>query len=1271
MKPIWQLDGNDVIGLQGDSPGFVRVVNALLAMQGQNSRVLDANVRLNVKDTEPDGGVDAAIDQLVPDDPTGFLGVPTCWQYKAQPKGNLKPKDKGGQEAALREEIRKPYAVQLIKAGYGYRFCIADDMPAEKKSEWEGWLTDEAKQIDPQAQPAKVITATDLALWATRFPAIVGGQFRPYLHALLSLHDWHRQFTALTPTFVPSAAWTATAETVRRHVDFSQPIGTTLAVQGEAGVGKSRNVCEALLGDAARNALVAATSDERTALEFAQFVAKEKRVQAILVADECSLEYRVKIDRVAEACSDRLRVIAIDNSLQRESGAGEIGLKHLESTEVEAVLEKNFPTLPSDRRRAYSTLAQGFVRLAVDLCRHDHLVPPDGNIGSVFGFFQDSYLVQRLSPEQFAAVQLVSLLPRVGFRDDVKSELQALCALPQVKLDLANVVQAAQKLQQAPGFIAFAGRYLYVTPTLIAQVAFQGAWNQWIAPDADSFLIELPEALIEPFMERIQSAGTSDMRDRVANFFLNWAMKLAPPDLGIEKTVRRFARLVEVQPDIFLSLLRGLLERTPLDQIRRLHSSYPEGENSRRQLVWLAEKLAHFSETFADAEVVLLRLALAESEPHLGNNASQLWAALFRIVLSGTPISFAQRLVLLEERLRTADTTQLPLALAALDEILADGPVSRLAVPPIVFGRIPPPQWRPATQSERQECRRAALEMASTLTGGAGSVADGVRAVVVRRLAPLLLAGHLDEVRTIIGSPPLPDALLATVARALEDFLDVFCREHEITVHRPVESNDNTVENGREPQTALRRFAKAVSDELESRIRDWYRSLIPNDLHSRLIGVVGQEFWHQQLNGDSETWNRALAALAEELLQSPTELDRELNWLSSPAAQSAFRFGQELAQTDAKGILLERMLSDIPQAGGTGLARGYIERIATAHPEFLPRVNECLDRLQTEAPKVAFELIWSAGEEIRKVARLFEMIDAGGLAAESLRALAYSVRNLQLTDNEFLGALTRLVRAAESGNEQAAATAIHLLSVWLRPKRQAPGVEKLQASEQVRAVLLRVLELTLAGEAIERNVWMELAEDLAVVEPIAAIRLVARALGGSDYNTRSLAGGSLASLAKDHPQAVIEAVGEVALNPTSGWLFQVGDFSNILRSLPDEVVLNWLERVGVPGARVIARHLLPPSLNEKGEPEIPTLTQLILSRYEEDEEVFRGFLAGTHTGQVYSGDIATAHEQEAAVARRFLGHPIKRVREWAAYEIQSATSIAKYRRQRDEEATAP
>src|SRR5262249_33767449 len=158
----------------------------------------------------------------------------------------------------------------------------------------------------------------------------------------------------------------------------------------------------------------------------------------------------------------------------------------------------------------------------------------------------------------------------------------------------------------------------------------------------------LPESLIEPFLARVQGAGTDTMRQAVSDFFLDWAGRLGPPDLRREESVLRLGRLGEAQPGTMLPLVGGLGGSWPTDELRRIHSGY-EAERARRQLVWLVEKLTHFTEYFWQAERLLLRLALAETEPHLGNNASRVWAALFRIVLSGVPVPFRARLHLLEK----------------------------------------------------------------------------------------------------------------------------------------------------------------------------------------------------------------------------------------------------------------------------------------------------------------------------------------------------------------------------------------------------------------------------------------------------------------------------------------------------------------------------------------------------------------------------------------------------------------------------------------------
>ena len=64
-------------------------------------------------------------------DPWGYFSQPSTWQYKAVALKDLN-------DSKIKEEISgdsKDYVRSLLKAGYAYRMCIADDGPAEKKTE--------------------------------------------------------------------------------------------------------------------------------------------------------------------------------------------------------------------------------------------------------------------------------------------------------------------------------------------------------------------------------------------------------------------------------------------------------------------------------------------------------------------------------------------------------------------------------------------------------------------------------------------------------------------------------------------------------------------------------------------------------------------------------------------------------------------------------------------------------------------------------------------------------------------------------------------------------------------------------------------------------------------------------------------------------------------------------------------------------------------------------------------------------------------------------
>jgi hypothetical protein len=463
---VWTISPEEVCRLQGHDPEHTALMNELLAESTAGS-LAPAALRLNLKTQAPDGGVDAAVDGLLPPkrDTMGLFETPTCWQFKASPSDHIKPAKgkKGGQQTALRSEIRKPHVAELIAKGYGYRLCITDSLTPKQREQWEGWLLDEARKINPDASRPIVVEAVLLANLCSRYAGIIR-RLRPFLDAVHDLQTWDRIASAQAPTFVGSESRQGVTSAIQAFADLSRPGGSPmLTISGEAGIGKTRYVLEALRPVPGMAALVVESNDVNAAVQVIHHLLHQPTQRAIFVIDGMSVAARSRLSRVLAAEAHRLRVIAIDNERQEDSlPEGEIRLEPVERQDLERILAASFPGIPNEQRWAIADLSDGFVRLALDICGNIHPLRPTGDLAAVASLVRDDYLVARLSPEQRTVVELVSLLARVGYRGDLADELRIFCAAcPTAGMSPERVVTIARDIQNAPGFIAVGARYLY------------------------------------------------------------------------------------------------------------------------------------------------------------------------------------------------------------------------------------------------------------------------------------------------------------------------------------------------------------------------------------------------------------------------------------------------------------------------------------------------------------------------------------------------------------------------------------------------------------------------------------------------------------------------------------------------------------------------------------------------------------------------------------------------------------------------------------------
>jgi hypothetical protein len=893
---------------------------------------------------------------------------------------------------------------------------------------------------------------------------------------------------------------------------------------------------------------------------------------------------------------------------------------------VEQVLAKNFPVVPADRRRAYAELSGGYIRFAADLCEHDAEIQAKGHLGPALATVQEYYLERFPDEQERRVVEAIALVQKVGFGEGVSDELDALCDLtgqtPQ------QVLEIAAALKDAPGFVVRTTRYLYVTPEIIVRIAFASAWCRWFEGDPDAFLRKIPPILLESFQARVARSASPEVRARTGQFFWGSVVNLKPSELADDNIAERFATLINTDPDLYFPRLALLVREAGLEELREIRGGLGR-RGSRRTLVWTAEHLAGFPQYFWQSEEILRRLALAETEEGIGNNATGVWKELFRIQLSGSPIPFPERIELLGRLLFSSDADESTLALEALKETL-NFTGTRLVGPSVVAGQLVPPDWRPRNFNEFQNC----LELILTLFDrvfekGTSEMRQSAWQTFARHLRSLLSRGMLPNLKAIIQRRSIPDAYLPDSLESVEDFLQYECRSESGGVAKDPYCQDAA---------------------------EWLRTLTPSEFVGRLKAVVGKDPWHHSIREDISGIPSEIIPLAEELKRDPEKFEAVLPYLNSQDAASAGLLGEALARLDTDAQYMDRILSTAAQSSSNTLARGYIGRLLAAFPTSAERLNTWLDRLEKEAPELAYFVSLTAPEFSRPLERTLRLIGAGKLPVQSLQNFIASVLLDRMTPHELRTVLDLLIHA---GDRDSLHIAMDFIGHSLQKGRLSDTTE--------REAMWRVLAASAPVDDRGDYWWVRAVQAFAPQAPERACDVAILALTGDDYDKRSHAWSILSILAQTHPDLVMESVGKILLDKEHGWRLRVGARSGLFQALPLESVQRWLAETGIEGARAIANHLKPPSVNAEGTPQIHPLTEYVLATWGDDETVFGRFAASTHHLQMYAGDIASAHRREAESARPLLSYPISAIRKWAEQEVALGVEQARQWTIRNEE----
>jgi hypothetical protein len=1228
LKPedLEELSGN------GGEP-FARCMRELVLAEVRHSiapQKLDFDSRVAV----PDGGVDLRIsaDYSGPD---GFVPKgATLWSFKSGEDGT-KP-------ATLTRELTSPSHGKLrvqLSEGYGFVWCSPLAVGQLKRQEFES----EARRLERDlGLPAgriefrwqdqiQAILERHLGIIAAFLPrafALISGVFP--LSAYLKGGPDHRHSWAELPDRADLK------RQIQEHLKATEgpPL---LHVAGLSGVGKSRLVLQACADDPELHGTLVIPTFDENAERFLRGLA-DRGVSAKLVFDEVRLERVDALQGHLDMVAPHVRAVSIGpapRSTARQYRSGGIRVLKEPSNEAEVlqVVQTVAPTLDESVARSIAECSGHDLRLAL-LLTNASLQNTTWRAEPVRGMPEVwrrvvGQLPIPMDESVFAgAFDLLSISIDVGHAGRFAEELNHLAKLGAG--DRARLLEAMEHAAES-GLGVRTAHFFESGPRALATWAFHMRLWPRIRNRLDEVMGTVaPERLRRRFFERCQELSDTAREEVIDCVSATFLGTLGPPELatlGAAGTSREFQAWCELDPNRGLRWLSEAVNAASPSKLAALHGR-PGSDGhwaGRRQIVWLCEHLACFSEHFWECEKILFRLAQVETEPSIGNNSTETWKGLFLPILSFTEVPFEDRWQLLIRRLRVADQDSLALVLGACIGAIGR-PGARMMPPPVVGGRVVPDEWRPATQEALRALQRGA---AIDLLAAASSLLPHLRAEADLKLAPLVYRfiqlEAIDSAQAHFADSPDP-----RVIRLLRRLLDERLERDEFV-------------KGQEGLGTTE-----LSPALRDRLVSWRAALEPQDPMERILDVTSRESWRytQHLRGSDAELAQPFDECARLILQDPSVLAGLRDWFASSECKSGYGLGTRIGEIDEGRRFESRIVAMLRDAGWNAVVGGYLWGQVRRCGGIGDALRHALSLLANEDPARAIELAIRGDLPEAELQPLLGRLTA--LEDEQLRSLVglgYGKAGRELST----AVKERVLRALhDRASHISVGLGIHLASAWRADVRSPePAAGLVEACDRL---LVKDIELDGAASAFD---WWSLVRSAISTSPTVSARAVAEFIAvphDRAYDRRNYAETLATEVAAAAPAAMMEAIGAKLLDPARAYLFEIHSLKGLFEAIGLEVARPWVESNGTRAAEAIARHLVSPILRDDGSDEVSPLADWLLTTHGTDSKVFRRFLVGRHSFEV-RGPASDGAEKVRREMDHFSRHPAEWVRQWAKFEL--------------------
>ena len=1218
---------------------FPLLLRRLLSAEAQAHGLPTDGIHVASSISHPDGGEDGRITWEGNPARTPFL--PSRFNQFQLKAGKISPKEAGQEVLSTRGTAKEMVRSALEAKGHYIMLC---SHPYVRKGieGREARIREALRGAGLSINDVQVgfRDADQIAAWANHHPVVATwlkeqtqpgaiGPFRSWVHwAGRAEHD--------------GSPWVEDERLpvlrARLHEGLTEPRNVVRAV-GLSGIGKSRLVLEALgpaaeAGSFLHDLVLYADESEvgSPALNGAVQSLADMGARAVVVVDRCPPESHKVLANMVSRVGSRLSLITIDNEIPPgalDRTTFEVGGAPLPV--VESVISRVAPGLPSEDQRRLVHFSKGFPGIAIRVARTWTESKPVAH--ATEDHFVDAFVRGRRPEEPEMLDKSAKLLAAFGLVDTkqaAESELREIAAYGR-NLTPADLRVGIQRFVDR-GIAQRRGRFVILQPRPIAMRLAERQWSEWSRCEWDQVLAGDTSANLKILAARqLALLNTTSISKEV----LAHVCRPGGPFDGFEGIAR--AAHAEV-----LSALAEVDSRVVVDQIGCSLADVEDlsevSGDMRRHLVRTLEKIAFHPETFEDSARLLLRLAVAENEQGIDNNATGQFKALFCMVHGDTAADSTARLSVLDEAIDTNDPSQRAIVVEALIAGANTYPSARHVGAETHGSRPALDSWYPSTAEEAIDYINGCVTRLVEIAIQDDEAGIAARTGLGRHLRSLIGSGLIGTVETVVGRVGDMSGQWTEALESLGHFLEY--------------------------------DASKMDGEIGDRVRALIADLQPKELESRVQYLVTDMPWDfpcgEKLDFDTRDRRKAEAVdtLAAEIVEHLEVLKDVVPRLSRGPQRMAFAFGKAIASEDPAGApsdwlgrFIQAVVEVPEEERNFDLLSGYIAGIAEIHPELVNDFKQRAVRSPELAPALPLicrrlgiapsdiGLIIGAVQEDRVPAWRLMQWTSGGVLAEvpaqavaplfdtmldhSVEAFAVGVELMGMYAHGTPGALEGLRpqvrKAAENvarwGQSSGGAMYDHhfdqILTWILKKGRQDPDA--------------RATALCLARAIANFTDW----RDVQVIKPIVP------------------------RLLSNFPEIVLPLVGQaIVSDPVRAWYLEdiLGDrFSSDpeqsppILSLPEDVLFAWChaypDRVPAFAAAIVP--VLSTHRADTLDRSLHPVTVRLLDEFGDREDVLEAIGRNMHTFG-WIGSITTYFALYEEPLSTLCDHPRHQVRRWAS-----------------------